>query len=197
MTEMKKITLLFLLFTIYTSKAQSEMIAFKGITNFEASVPLFEEVKAQNETSTCTLNTKTGALSTIVIIEDFHFKIPLMEKHFNENYLESNRYPKAIFRGKILGFNINIIGTHPKEFRMKGKLEIHGKSKEISIPVYVKKAGDGLEISSNFKVNINDFNIKIPKVLSIKIAEIASIKTNYLVQLKSHNLTVKIVENSD
>ena len=80
---------------------------------------------------------------------------------------------------------------------MKGKLEIHGKSKEISIPVYIKKAGDGLEISSNFKVNINDFNIKIPKVLSIKIAENASIKTNYLVQLKSHNLTVKVLENTD
>jgi hypothetical protein len=194
---MKKIALLSLLFISNFCFAQEEMITHSGIVNFEASVPLFEEVKATNQTSSCILNTSNGAITDVVLIKDFRFKIPIMEEHFNENYLESNRYPKAIFRGKILGFNINIIGTNPKEFRMKGKLEIHGKSKEISIPVYIKKAGDGLEISSNFKVNINDFNIKIPKVLSIKIAENASIKTNYLVQLKSHNLTVKVLENTD
>ena len=194
---MKKITLLSLILISNFIFAQDEMITHSGIVNFEASVPLFEEVKATNQTSSCILNTSNGAITDVVLIKDFRFKIPIMEEHFNENYLESNRYPKAIFRGKILGFNINIIGTDSKEFRMKGKLEIHGKSKEISIPVYVKKAGDGLEISSNFKVNINDFNIKIPKVLSIKIAEIASIKTNYLVQLKSRNLTAKTAENRD
>ena len=194
---MKKITLLFLLLLTHFSFAQEEMITHSGIVNFEASVPLFEEVKATNQTSSCILNTSNGAITDVVLIKDFRFKIPIMEEHFNENYLESNRYPKAIFRGKILGFNINIIGTDRKEFRMKGKLEIHGKIKEISIPVYIKKEGDGLEISSNFKVNVNEFNIKIPKVLSIKIAENASIKTKHLVLLKSRNLTVKILENSD
>lgn len=194
---MKKITLLFLLLLTQFSFAQEEMITHSGIVNFEASVPLFEEVKATNQTSSCVLNTSNGAITDVVLIKDFRFKIPIMEEHFNENYLESNRYPKAIFKGKILGFNINIIGKQLKEFRMKGKLEIHGTIKEISIPVYIKKEGDGLEISSNFKVNINDFNIKIPKVLSIKIAENASIKTKHLVLLKSRNLTVKIVENSD
>lgn len=180
MTEMKKITLLFLLFTIYTSKAQSEMIAFKGIINFEASVPLFEEVKAQNETSTCTLNTKTGALSTIVIIEDFHFKIPLMEKHFNENYLESNRFPKAIFKGKIQGFNFSAIKSDPKEYILKGKLFIHGVSKDISVPLVIKKGAKGLEVRSNFSIYVKDFNIKIPKVLRIKIAEKVNINSIYL-----------------
>ena len=194
---MKKITLLSLLFISNFCFAQDEMITHNGIVNFEASVPLFEEVKATNETSSCTLNTNTGAITNVVIIKDFCFKIPIMEEHFNENYLESDRHPKAIFKGKIQGFNLNIIGTDSKEFVMKGKLEIHGKSKEISIPVFIKKVGDGLEIRSNFKVSINDFNIKIPRVLIVKIAENVTVKTNYLVQLKSRNLTVKIVDNLD
>ncbi len=191
---MKKITLLSLLFISNFCFAQDEMITHSGIVNFEASVPLFEEVKATNETSSCILNTNTGAITDVVLIKDFHFKIPIMEEHFNENYLESDRHPKAIFKGKIQGFNLNIIGTDSKEFLMKGRLEIHGKSKEISIPVFLKKVGDGIEITANFEVSINDFNIKIPKVLIVKIAENVTIKTNYLVQLKSRNLTVKIVE---
>ena len=192
---MKKITLIPLLLIFNFSFAQDEMITHSGIVNFEASVPLFEEVKATNETSSCTINTNTGAITDVVLIKDFHFKIPLMEDHFNVNYLESDHHPKAIFKGKIQGFNLNIIGTDSKEFVMKGKLEIHGKSKEISIPVFLKKIGDGLEITSNFKVSINDFDIKIPRVLVIKIAENVTIKTNYLLQLKSKKLNIKIVEN--
>jgi len=192
---MKKITLIPLLLIFNFSFAQDEMITHSGIVNFEASVPLFEEVKATNETSSCTINTNTGAITDVVLIKDFHFKIPLMEDHFNVNYLESDHHPKAIFKGKIQGFNLNIIGTDSKEFVMKGKLEIHGKSKEISIPVFLKKIGDGLEITSNFKVSINDFDIKIPRVLVIKIAENVTIKTNYLLQLKSKKLNLKIVEN--
>jgi hypothetical protein len=192
---MKKITLLSLLFISNFCFAQDEMITHNGIVNFEASVPLFEEVKATNETSSCTLNTNTGTITNVVIIKDFCFKIPIMEEHFNENYLESDRHPKAIFKGKIQGFNLNIIGTDSKEFVMRGKLEIHGKSKEISIPVYIKKVGDGLEIRSNFNVSINDFDIKIPRVLVIKIAENVTIKTNYLLLLKSKKLNIKIVEN--
>lgn len=192
---MKKITLFSLLFISNFCFAQDEMITHSGIVNFEASLPLFEEVKATNETSTCTLNTNTGAITNVVIIKDFHFKIPLMEDHFNVNYLESDHHPKAIFKGKIQGFNINIIGTDSKEFVMKGKLEIHGKSKEISIPVYLKKGEGGLEIISNFKVCINDFDIKIPRVLIVKIAENVTINTAYLLQLKSKKSTFKIVGN--
>jgi hypothetical protein len=192
---MKKITLIPLLFIFNFSFAQEEMITHSGVINFEASVPFYEEVKATNESSSCLLNIATGAFTDVVLIKDFHFKIPLMEEHFNKNYLESDRYPKAIFKGKIQGFNINIIGTDFKEFVLKGKLEIHGKSKEIAIPVFLKKVSDGLKITSNFKVSINDFNIIIPRLLLVKIAETVTIKTAYLLQLKPKKSTFKIVGN--
>lgn len=111
---MKKITLLLLLSISNIIIAQKEMITNKGIINFEASVPLFEEVKASNETAQCVLNIKTGEIYSLSLIKEFHFKIAIMEEHFNEYYLESDHHPKATFKGRILGFNWNSIGTSPK-----------------------------------------------------------------------------------
>lgn len=179
---MKKIILSTLLFLSNIIIAQNEMITNIGITNFEASVPLFEEVKASNEKTECILNTKTGEINSLIIIKEFHFKIAIMEDHFNEYYLESIHYPKAVFKGRILGFNWNIIGTSPKEFKMNGKLELHGKKKEITTLVLLRKIDNYLEIISGFSVDPNDFNIKIPTVLSMKIAEKVNIKTTFLVK---------------
>ncbi len=179
---MKAITSIILLLITQLNFAQNEMITSKGIITFEASIPLYEENKAVNESVYCILNIKTGEIKSLIFIKDFHFKIPLMEEHFNANYLESNHYPKAIFKGKILGFNWNIIDTTPKEFKMKGNLEIHGKRKEINTVVFLKRVKNEIEIISDFNIDLNDFNIKIPKVLSMKIAETVSIKSTYLLQ---------------
>jgi hypothetical protein len=162
--------------------AQEKMTTHKGIINFEASVPLFEEVKAKNENAACIVDLKNGEISSIVFIKDFHFKIPLMEKHFNENYMESHHYPKAVFKGIIEGFNLNIIGTSPKEFNLKGTLKLHGKSKKISTIAILQKSNNGLEIIADFKVLSKDFNIKIPEILSMKVAETVNIKTAFLVE---------------
>src|SRR6187402_626801 len=179
---MKIITLLFLLCFANIAMAQEEMVAYKGIINFEASVPLFEEVKAKSENATCTLILKTGEIKSSVFIRDFHFKIALMEEHFNENYLESGDYPKATFKGIIEGFNLNIIGTIPKEFRLRGTLKLHGKSKKINTIAILRKLNNGLEITTDLSVNTKDYNIKIPEILSMKVAETVNIKTVFLVQ---------------
>lgn len=177
---MKKATLLLLLFFANAALAQEKMIADKGIINFEASVPLFEEVKAENKNAACTLNMETGEISSTIFIKDFHFKIALMEKHFNENYMQSDEYPQASFKGIIEGFNWYIIGTDLKEFNLKGILKIHGKQKKINIVVLLKKSDNGLEMVSDFNVDTKDFNIKIPKILSMKVAETVNIKTLFL-----------------
>jgi hypothetical protein len=179
---MKKIILLLLLFFTILVLAQERMTTHNGIINFEASVPLFEEVKAKNENATCILNLKTGEIISVVFIKDFHFKIPLMEKHFNENYMESADYPKATFKGIIEGFNLYIIGNSPKEFQLKGTLKIHGKSKNISTIAFLRKSNNGLEIITDFSVNSKDFNIQIPEILSMKVAETVKIKTEFLVE---------------
>lgn len=181
---MRRIGILIVLFIVFGFKvsAQEKKITRTGKIIFEASVPAFEEIKAKNETVTCVLNTATGEIASLVLIKGFRFKVALMEEHFNENYMESDKFPKATFKGTIQGFNINIIGTTPKEFKMKGVLELHGKSREINTLAMIRKVGDALEIISNFNVNTDDFNIEIPKIIVKKISKTVKIKTEFLVK---------------
>lgn len=181
---MKRIIIIsaILLLIGFKTNAQDKKITKTGSITFEASVPSFEEVKAKNESVTCVLNTKTGEIASLVLMKGFRFKIALMEEHFNENYIESDKYPKATFKGIIQGFNWNIIGTSSKEFKMNGKLEIHGKSNEISTVVLLRKVDEGLEIIANFNLNSDDFNIEIPSVLAKKVSKTIKVKANFLVK---------------
>ena len=160
---------------------QEEMTTNAGIVNFEASVPLFEEVKATNNKASCILNTKTAAIASVVLIQDFRFKIPMMEKHFNDNYMESADYPKATFKGIIEGFNWNIIGTAPKEFKLNGTLKLHGKSKKIGTIAILRKVDGRLEIMADFDIRLRDFNIEIPEMLCMKVSETVNVKTLFLI----------------
>ena len=179
---MKKI--IFILISIITHNlfAQKEMNSKTGIIHFEASVPLFEEVAATNKKGFCLLNTKSGQVTSVIFMKEFRFKLSLMEEHFNEKYLETNDYPQAVFKGTIEGFNLNIIDHNPKEFKMKGDLKIHGKTKKINTIVVLRKIDGKLEIISKFSINITDFNIKIPEMLSMKIAETVNIKSQFVLQ---------------
>jgi hypothetical protein len=178
---MKKIMLLLLLLYANLILGQEEMTTNAGIVNFEASVPLFEEVKATNNKASCILNTKTAAIASVVLIQDFRFKIPMMEKHFNDNYMQSADYPKATFKGIIEGFNWNIIGTAPKEFKLNGTLKLHGKSKKIGTIAILRKVDGRLEIIADFDIRLRDFNIEIPEMLCMKVSETVNVKTLFLI----------------
>lgn len=179
---MKKIIFIILSILTQNSFAQKELTTSSGIVNFEASVPLFEEVKAKNSNASCALNTKNGTFTSIVQLKEFRFKLSLMEEHFNEKYLETDHYPQATFKGRIEGFNLNIIDSNPKEFKLKGEIKIHGKTKKINTVVALRKLEDKLEIISNLNLNIKDFNIQIPEILSMKVAENVTIRSEFWVQ---------------
>lgn len=168
------------LFFFCNAFSQNKIATNSGTILFEASIPAFEEVKANNNTVSCTVNTITGEISSLAFISEFHFKMAMMQEHFNANYLESHKYPKATFKGNIHGFNLAIIGNVPKDFILTGTLSMHGKSKIISTIARIQKTENGLEIVTNFKVNTSDFGIKIPKIVQYKIAEIVTIKTTFL-----------------
>ena len=167
---MKNSIIIALLLCFSVASAQEKLVTKNGITTFEASVPSFEEVKAKNENVTCILNTKTGEIASLALIKGFKFKIALMEEHFNENYMESTRYPKATFRGILKDFDLKEVTATPKDFSLKGKLEIHGKSKEITTIAKIKKTEKGIEIETNFSVNASDFDIQIPSVVKNKVS---------------------------
>ena len=156
--------------------AQTKMVTKTGKITFEASVPAFEEVKAQNASVTCILNPSTGEIAALALIKSFRFKVALMEEHFNENYMESDTYPKATFKGKIQDFDFSKLTTTAKEYTIKGKLEMHGKIKDITIIATIKKSGDSVDIDSNFTLNTDDFAIDIPSVVSKKVSKKVAVK---------------------
>ena len=174
---MSKTKFLSLLIVISLSSfAQTKMLTKSGKITFEASVPAFEEVKAKNQAVTCVLNTTTGEFASLVLIKGFSFKVALMEEHFNENYMESDSYPKATFRGKIDNFDVSKLTATAKEFTIKGKMDMHGKSKDITITANIKKSSDGIEIDSDFSLNTNDFGIEIPSIVSKKVSKKVAVK---------------------
>ena len=162
--------------------AQEKMTTKTGKVSFEASVPAFEEVKGTNSASSCVLVPGTGEIASQALMKGFRFKIALMEEHFNENYVESDKYPKATFRGKIDGFDVSALSATAKDYTIKGKLELHGKSKEISVPAKIRKTDAGIEIVSNFTVNSDDFDIEIPSVVSSKVSKKVNVRTDFTVK---------------
>lgn len=178
---MKKLGILYSVLVIYCSSFSQKNITTKtGTIFFEASIPAFEEVKGNNNNVSCVIKIATGEISTLAFITEFNFKMAMMQEHFNTNYLESHKYPKATFKGIIQGFNMAIIGNSPKEFVMTGKLSMHGKSKMITTIAMIQKKERGLQIATNFKVKTNDFRINIPKIIQNKIDETVTIKTTFL-----------------
>ena len=101
-----------------------------------------------------------------------------MQEHFNENYMESSSYPKAIFKGKIDNFSKDRLKT-VSEFDLVGILTVRGKEKKISTKVLVKEIHKKLIITSNFMVKPEDFYIKIPSIVQEKIANQIQISIKY------------------
>jgi hypothetical protein len=174
---MNKMMIFLLVFNTMTIFSQEKLTTKKGIIKFEASVPSFEEIKAQNENVSCVLNTKTGEIASLALVKGFRFKIALMEEHFNENYIESDKYPKATFKGKIQQFDLAQITEKAAPYKMTGTLEIRGKSKAIETTAMIKKTSKGIEIKSAFDVSTDDFGIEIPSVVSKKVSKKVEIET--------------------
>jgi len=167
------ITLVILLFTtaVGSAQAQDKYIDKNGSIIFEASEELFEPVKAKNESVTVILNVATNEIASLALIKSFRFKNSLMEEHFNENYIESETYPKATFRGKLLDFDVHNLTENETEVKIAGTIKLHGKEKEINTTLTVKKSDESIRIQGSFKVAPEDFDIEIPNVVKNKIAK--------------------------
>lgn len=165
--------------------AQGKYLTKTGTVNFEASVPAFEEIKASNTNTTAIINTDNGEFAALVLVKGFRFKNALMEEHFNENYAESDDYPKATFRGVINDFSMNDI-DEGSNFKYSGSITFHGKTKALENEnISIKKLNDGsLNFTGDLKVNVADFDIEIPKIVSNKLSREVSITFDFKLSKK-------------
>ena len=174
MMKIKNITTLCLIVAVITTissvTAQTKYIDKKGKITFEASEELFEPVKATNESVTVILNIETNEIASLALMKSFRFKNSLMEEHFNENYIESETYPKATFKGKLLDFKLSELTENDTEVTVDGKIELRGKEKQILTTLKIKKSDDSIIIKGSFIVTPDDFDIEIPGIVKNKIA---------------------------
>ena len=101
-----------------------------------------------------------------------------MQEHFNENYMDSDQFPKATFRGKLEGFSLENL-TSEKEFPLKGTLSVRGIKKEINTTALICLKNNKIELAANFSVQPQDFDIKIPSIVRKKISEHINITIDY------------------
>jgi polyisoprenoid-binding protein YceI len=177
----KTFVLLTILFAI--SSFSQKMMTRNGEVKFEASMPALEEVKATSKTASCVLDQSSGELAVLVLVKSFKFKVPLMEEHFNENYIESSTYPKATFKGKIKEYNKSK-DAEKTTYDVEGELTIHGVKKTIATKITILSKSGKLNLKSNFKVKNEDFKIKIPNLVKNKIAENVSISFDFDLESK-------------
>mgnify|MGYP000849068873 CR=1 FL=1 len=149
--------------------SQGKYFSRDGHIKFFSSTPI-EDIEADNHKVTVVLDEATGKVEFSALIKSFEFEKALMEEHFNENYMESQTYPKATFKGSIKDFKTGAYGSETKVMAV-GTMSIHGVSKEVEIPGTMSKTGEEYHLSSKFMVNPDDYKIEIPNTVREKIAK--------------------------
>jgi polyisoprenoid-binding protein YceI len=168
-----KLTIISLLFltSAATLMAQDRYFTKTGHIDFFSSTPV-EDIKAVNEQVTSFLDIKTGEMVFSVLMRSFNFEKALMQEHFNENYVESDTYPKATFEGTFSDYSPLDPGKPAVlNVKVKGKLSIHGVTREIEVPGTLTVEQGKIRAKSEFSINPEDYGIKIPQVVRKNIAE--------------------------
>ena len=144
--------------------------------HFFSSAPM-EDIEATNLKGQSAIDLSTGEIVFSIPIKSFEFEKSLMQEHFNENYMESDKYPSATFKGIISGFNEEAAGW--QKAKANGSMNIHGVQNELSAEGEVRIEEGSLEIKSKFPIALEDYKIKIPKVVFYNIAEVVEVTITF------------------
>ncbi len=155
---------------LYKNKADATTISFFS------KAPL-EDIDATNKKATVVLKTTTNEIQFGVAMLSFKFPKPLMEEHFNENYVESEKYPICTFKGKI-NEAVDFKKDGENKITVKGTMDLHGVAREIEIPGTLTIKGDNITVNASFKIKVTDYKIKVPSMYVQNIAEEVDVKVN-------------------
>ncbi|HEY8734632.1 MAG TPA: YceI family protein [Puia sp.] len=145
-----------------------------GFIGFYSKTPL-EDVRAENNQVYAVLDPASHHIAFAVLLKGFIFTKELMQEHFNENYVESDKFPKATFSGTCSGdMDLTKEGTY--QVVIKGDLNLHGVTKPIETTAQLEVKKDHITGTSAFKLKPEDFNISIPGIVREKIASEISVK---------------------
>lgn len=135
-----------------------------------------EDIKADNNKANVVFKKETGEIQFSALMKAFEFEKALMQEHFNENYVESDKFPKATFKGKIenpSALNLTKDGTYP--VKVVGDMNMHGVTKPLTVNATIKVAGGKITCDSKFSVKPEDYNIAIPNTVRDNIASMIDV----------------------
>lgn len=167
---MKKLSILILAVGLSLNAFSQREITREGYVRFYSSTPV-EDIEAVSNQASSVIDRESGDIAFQVLMRSFTFEKALMQEHFNENYVESSEFPKAIFRGsfdELSEVTFDSDGTY--ETTVSGDFEVHGVSQERTIPVTIIVEEGTIKLESSFMVEPADHDIDIPSAVRNNIA---------------------------
>jgi polyisoprenoid-binding protein YceI len=175
---MKKILILSLTLLAAAPAFSQRYMTRTGRVSFFSTTPI-ENIEAINDQTSCIMNAATGDVAFKVPIKSFKFEKALMGEHFNENYMESTKYPTSDFAGKITNMSaVNLKKDGVYNVNVAGKLQMHNVTRDISVPGTVTVKGGNVIAFTKFNVKPSDYGIKIPSMAAGKIANSIEVTVN-------------------
>lgn len=176
---MKKLLIITsVLITCLVSFSQDRILTRAGKISFYSKAPM-EDIEAHNKAAISVVDKTTGQMEFSVLLKGFEFEKALMQEHFNEKYVESDKFPKATFKGKINDISKVNFGKDGKySVTISGKLTLHGETKDITANGTFTIQGGVVNGTSEFVVGVDDFKIVIPGIMKDKIAKTVKVTVN-------------------
>lgn len=166
----------FLIISPAVSWGQNLYVSRRAVFSFFSEAPM-EDISARTDKGASALNLSTRAIYFKVPIRSFEFRKSLMKQHFNENYLESDKFPLAEFKGKILE-NIDPEKGGSFPVTVQGKLSIHGVTRDYTVKGDLRISKGNIVANAKFPVKLEDHKIKIPSIVIKNIAEIVDVQVS-------------------
>jgi polyisoprenoid-binding protein YceI len=184
---MKKLVVSAIALCFVLSASAQKFYTKDAKVNFDAtSTTSPEKIAAVNPKGTLVFDAATGKIEAAILVKGFHFDQALMEEHFNENYMESNKFAKATFAGDVVDFKTAINLTKDGDYTatVKGKLTMHGVTKDVETKgIFTVKGGKITATKASFKTVLADYKIAIPSLVKDKVAKEAKIDISGTMQL--------------
>ena len=157
--------IIYFILSLFAIKQETRYVIENSTIEFY-SYALLEDIQAINTESIGAIDLESKEFIIKIPVSAFEFPNKLMQKHFNDSYLETDKYPECIFKGTI------------DEDIASGEITLHGVTKEIQIPAVITEEGDKIKINTKFKIALKDHKIKIPRLLFQNIAEEIEVKVS-------------------
>ena len=167
----KIIALILFLFLQFSLTGQNTYFTRTGHVYFISKTEAID-IDANNYQAASFFDIKTGKVQAAVLIKSFEFTLATAKEHFNESYMESDKYPKASFKGSIINIeDINFKEEKSYQLNAKGSITIRGITKTIKFPVEIIIKNKNIIAKSEFNLSIDDFNIEVPKLVDHRVAK--------------------------